>query len=251
MSSTAGGNSNGRRLHVDLAPARQAQKGSMNMIRYENARRSFFTILLCLTVGAGAMAQEATKELESKLRADPNDESTLMELGRIYHDRGVAGDEDAVDEAFRCFDRALAIDSTNAVALAYRGSLWTLRARDSWWPPNKLSYMRKGAAEMDLAVGRAPLNMMVRLIRGINSVGLPGFLGRLPTALEDFIVLLKHPELPVQTKELKVAIYYYAGLAHKKADDYEKARELFGKALEILPGSDFAKRSGEELKEME
>ena len=102
-----------------------------------------------------------------------------------------------------------------------------------------------------MAVGMAPDNMMVRLFRGMNSLAAPGFLGRLPIALEDFIVLLKHPAFPEQTRELKVSIYYYAGVAHKRADDHDKARELFRKVISLMPESDFAKRAREELKDME
>jgi tetratricopeptide (TPR) repeat protein len=88
------------------------------------------------------------------------------------------------------------------------------------------------------------------MLRGMNALAAPGFLGRLSTALEDFIVLLKHPAFDEQSEELKVSIYYYAGVAHKRADDYDKARELFRKAISTLPDSDFAKRSKGELKDM-
>lgn len=189
-------------------------------------------------------------ELEARLKSAPNDESVLMELGRMYHDRGVGGDEKAVDKAFELFERALALDSLNVVALAYRGSLWTQRARDSWWPPNKLSYFKKGGDDLDAAVSMDPTNIMVRLLRGINGLGLPDFMGKLPKALEDFILILRHPEFPEQRKELKVAVFYYAGVACKRADDYEKARELFKQAISVFPGSDFAQRAEAELKDM-
>jgi tetratricopeptide (TPR) repeat protein len=84
----------------------------------------------------------------------------------------------------------------------------------------------------------------------MNALAAPGFFGRLAIALEDFIVLLKHPGFPEQSEELKVSIYYYAGVAHKRADDYDKARELFKKAIALLPASDFAKRAQDELKDM-
>jgi len=96
----------------------------------------------------------------------------------------------------------------------------------------------------------APDNIMVRLMRGINGLGLPGFLGGLPKALEDFIIILRHPEFPEQQKELKVAVFYYAGVACRRADDYEKARDLFKRAQSVFPGSEFAKKAGEELKDM-
>jgi tetratricopeptide (TPR) repeat protein len=49
---------------------------------------------------------------------------------------------------------------------------------------------------------------------------------------------------------LKVVAFYYGGLALKRADDYEKARELFERAISILPDSEYAKRAREELKDM-
>jgi tetratricopeptide (TPR) repeat protein len=209
-------------------------------------------LLVCLAcfISIGTLAQDRVRELEESLKSNPGDVSMLMELGRLYHDKAAAGDADAVDKGFRYLDRLLLIDTANVVALAYRGDLWAMRGRDSWWPPTKWSYLRKGASELDQAVGLAPDNTMVRMLRGMNALAAPGFLGRLSTALEDFIVILKHPAFADQTKELKVSIYYYAGVAHKRADDYNKARELFTKAISILPNSDFAKRSQDELNEM-
>jgi tetratricopeptide (TPR) repeat protein len=221
-----------------------------NLMAFSAFRRLLLVLGLSSLFAAGLVAQDKIRELEGSLKSNPNDESVLMELGRIYHDKAVAGDADAVDNGFRCFDKLLSIDTANVVALAYRGDLWALRARDSWWPPNKWSSFRKGGSDLDLAVGLAPDNMMVRLFRGMNALAAPGFFGRLPIALEDFIVLLKHPAFPEQSKELKASIYYYAGVAHKRADDYEKARKLFKQVSSVLPGSDFAKRAQEELKDM-
>jgi tetratricopeptide (TPR) repeat protein len=214
----------------------------------------FFKRLLSLLAGfalvASVYGQNNSKELEQRLKANPRDESTLMELGRLYHDQGASGDGSAVDKGIRVFDQLLTIDSTNAVAVAYRGALWTMHGRDSWWPPNKLKYMKNGCEELDRAIEMDPGNIMVHLIRGINGLGLPDYAGRLSTSLEDFIVLLRRPDFPEQTKELKVVIFYYGGVAHKRADDYDRARELFKRAIAILPGSEYARRSQEELSDM-
>jgi tetratricopeptide (TPR) repeat protein len=214
------------------------------------SHRLLAALFLVSVLVMGVIAQDRIRELERSLKSNPSDESLLMELGRLYHDKAAAGDADAIDKGFLCLDKLLIIDTVNVVALAYRGDLWALRARESWWPPTKWSYLRKGASELDMAVGLDPRNMMVRLLRGMNALVAPGFLGRLPIALEDFIVVLKHPEFPEQSRELKVSIYYYAGLAHKRADDYDTARELFRKAISLLPDSDFAKRAQEEMKDM-
>ena len=194
-----------------------------------------------------ALAQDSTRALEQRLKSNPNDVAVLMELGRMYYDMASAGKNDAIEKGVRCFDRLLQLDSTNAIALAYRGSMWRLRGLDSWWPPTKLNCLNRGTAELDHAVDLAPMDMMVRLIRGINELNLPESIGRVPVALEDFIVLLRHPDFPEQTRELKAVIYFYGGISHKRADDYSGARVLFKKAISILPGSEFAKRAQDAL----
>jgi tetratricopeptide (TPR) repeat protein len=217
-------------------------------------RRSFFKRLISLLIGLALVVslygQDKIKELEQQLKANPGDEATLMELGRLYHDQASSGDEVAVDKGISVLDQLLAIDSTNAVAVAYRGALLTMHGRDSWWPPNKLKYMRQGCEELDRAIEMDPGNIMVHLIRGINGLGLPEYAGRLSISLEDFIVLLRRPDFQEQTKELKAVIFYYGGVAYKRADDYDRARELFKRAIGVFPGSDYAKRSQEELRDM-
>jgi tetratricopeptide (TPR) repeat protein len=215
---------------------------------------TFRGALTILSFGAAftlcSLGQDRIRELEGDLKSNPSNVAVLMELGKLYHDKAAEGDKEAVEKSFQCLDKLLSIDTSNVVALAYRGDLWAMRARESWWPPSKWSHLRKGAAELDLAVGRAPDNMMIRLLRGMNALAAPGFFGRLQVALEDFIVLLKHPAFQDQSEELRVSIYYYAGVAHKRAEDYDKARSLFMKAISLLPESDFAKRAEAELKDL-
>lgn len=208
-------------------------------------------IVLCLLVLASLCSgQDRISDLEQELKADPQNESLLMELSRAYHDLGTGGDDDAVERGLVLVDRALSIDSSNVIALAYRGRFWTLKARASWWPPTKMSYMRKGGEDLDEAVSMAPDNIMVRLLRGINSLGMPGFLGRLSSALEDFIVILRHPDFPEQTKELKGMAFYFGGVAYKRADDLDAARQLLKRVPLFLPGSEYARRAQEELDEI-
>lgn len=221
-----------------------------SLVSAKNSFRQKILAILLMTLVAGTFAQDRIGELEAKLKANPDDQSMLMELGRAYYDLVASGDEGAVDKGFRCFDRLLALDSTNAVALVYRGSLWTQRARESRWPPTKLKNLKRGGDEMDRAVEMAPDNITIRLVRGINCLGLPQYANRLSEALEDFLVILKHPDFPDQTKELKALVFFYGGVAMKRADDYEKARELFKRAIAILPDSDFARRAQQELSDM-
>jgi tetratricopeptide (TPR) repeat protein len=216
----------------------------------EHISKRLLSLLAGVALVASVHCQDQSNELEQRLKANPGDEAMLMELGRLYHDQGASGDGGAVAKGIRVFDQLLIIDSANAVAVAYRGDLWTMQGRNSWWPPNKLKYMRKGCEELDRAIEMDPGNIMVHLIRGINGLALPDYAGRLSTSLEDFIVLLRRPDFQEQTKELKAVILYYGAVAHKRADDYDRARELFKRAIAILPDSEYAKRSQEELSHM-
>ena len=197
-----------------------------------------------------SLAQDNTKDLEAKLKQNPNDTETLMKLGKIYHDEGVAGNEDAVEKGFDCFDNVLHSDRSNALAMAYRGSLWTLRARGAWWPFTKMSDVDKGVDDMDKAVDLAPDNIGVRIVRGINSVSLPSMFHRLPIALKDFDYLLNNSRFAMFDPHLQATIYYWGGIANKNDGQSVKAKELLQKAVSADPNSDFGKRAANELKQI-
>lgn len=196
------------------------------------------------------LAQGSIKELQVQVAHSPHDVKALLELGIAYHNEGVAGDKHAVEKGFACLDTVLALDPANAVALAYRGSLWTLRARDAWWPFTKKRDVEKGIDEMDKAVELAPDNVSVRLTRGINSCKLPPMFKRIGTALKDFMYLINSPAFPHFNPNLKSTIYYWAGFAYKQDKETEKARELLRKAIDSAPDSPTAKNAGRELKDL-
>jgi hypothetical protein len=64
-------------------------------------------------------------------------------LVKVYHDRGADGNEAAVEKGMTYLDKAHELEPANEVALAYRGGLWTMRARDAWWPFTKMSRVDK------------------------------------------------------------------------------------------------------------
>jgi tetratricopeptide (TPR) repeat protein len=213
-------------------------------------QRMFSIVFLALLFTGISRTQDDVKSLEGVLAQKPNDFETLMKLGKIYHDQGVAGNDDAVDKGFACFDKVLQIDPSNAVALVYRGSLWTLRARDAWWPFTKMKDVDKGVDEMDKAVDLAPDNVSVRLVRGINSVNLPSMFHRLPIALKDFEYLMNNAKFASLNSHLQSTIYCWAGIAYDNDGQAVKAKELLLKAISADPNSDTAHRAENELKKV-
>ncbi len=195
-------------------------------------------------------AQDRVKELEATLQKSPDDISTLIALGTIYHTQAVAGNEDAVDKGFACFDKVLQGDPSNAVAHVYRGSLWTLRGRDAWWPFTKAKDVDKGVDDMDKAADLAPADVTVRIVRGINSTNLPSMFRRLPVALKDFEFLMNDARFVHFDAHLQATIYCWAGIAYKNDSQPARAKELLQKAISADPNSDMARRAENELKQI-
>jgi tetratricopeptide (TPR) repeat protein len=213
-------------------------------------QRALNLFLLGLVTLSISTAQDKVKELEGILQQNPNDIGTLMTLGKIYHDQALAGNEGAVDKGFACYDKILQIDPSNAVALAYRGSFWTLRARDAWWPFTKAKDVDKGVDDMDKAADLAPTDVTVRIVRGINSVQLPSMFRRLPTALKDFEFLMNDARFVHFNAHLQATIFYWAGIGYKNDGQPARAKELLQKAASADPNSDMSRKAESELKQL-
>jgi tetratricopeptide (TPR) repeat protein len=213
--------------------------------------RSIFHVAIAVFVVMGmCYSQQSIKDLEAQVAQSPHDVKALLNLGIAYHNQGAAGNEDAVEKGFVCLDTVLTLDPTNAVAFAYRGSLWTMRGRDAWWPFTKMSDVDKGIDELDKAVDLAPENVSIRITRGVNSVHLPSMFKRLGTALKDFNFLLNHPAFPKFDAGLQSTIYYWAGVAHKQDNQRDKAKGFLQKAIDLAPDSDNARNARQELKDL-
>jgi tetratricopeptide (TPR) repeat protein len=206
-------------------------------------------ILLSSLIFALSFSQQNAKELEERLQQKPNDIETLLALGKLYHDHGVAGDKEAVDRGFTYLDKVIEHDPTNAVAWAYRGSLWTMRGRDAWFPFTKLKHVDKGIDELDKAAELGPDNIAVRITRGINNVQLPSMFKRLGTALKDFSFLLADSRFPHLEAHVQSMIYYWAGIAYRRDNQTGKAKECLEKAISAAPESVTARKAEKELKE--
>lgn len=147
------------------------------------------------------------------------------------HDRGVEGSESAVDQAIEMLEAILKDSPDNALARAYLGSAYTLKARDvALW--NKRRWAERGAEALDAAVKTAPLNPRVRLVRAINSYNLPRILGRHGEAKEDFAFLLQAVEAHPESlgDDLKRAIYFHAGAFALRESENERALTLLEEA---------------------
>lgn len=88
-----------------------------------------------------------------------------------------------------------AIKNPDAIILAYLGSAEAIRAKHSWNPYNKMSYLNEGFKKLNEAVEKDPNQLEVRFLRFTLQHYVPNFLGYSKNINEDkgrIISLLKN-----------------------------------------------------------
>jgi hypothetical protein len=115
-------------------------------------------------------------------------ENGLREAISLHND-GRDGDAKATAEAITLLEDIIKAQPTNATALAYLGSSYSLTARDSDTVVNKMRYTNRGLRVLDQAVSIAPDDWVVRLIRANVASNLPALFNRKKTAIEDGLKL--------------------------------------------------------------
>lgn len=116
--------------------------------------------------------------LLEQLAARGTNTTLLYQLGDVCHDAGVRGDKKAVERAETYLRQLLALEPTNAPALALLGSVYTMKGRDAFWPNVQIRLVHEGNAFMDQAIRLDPENLRARLTRAFNNAHMPEFLGR-------------------------------------------------------------------------
>ncbi|MFC1565311.1 hypothetical protein ACFL6G_10280 [candidate division KSB1 bacterium] len=220
------------------------------MIRYPLIISIVIALITCIS--AETFAQ--VKEIENRLNRDPGNVELLKQLVKYYH--RIGGDEEnetAVTKAEKYLKRWLKLEPDNGAAMVYYGSVMTMKARDTLIPWKKWEYMQDGFAMIDKGIRKSPEDTEARLLRAIHSVSVPGFFGRLDTALEDFKYLKQFAEDENSglSDEFLLPYYFYYGTALIKDEKSNEARTAFLKVIEISPESDYAETAKKELENIE
>ncbi len=172
-----------------------------------------------------------------------------IEPARVLHDRGVDGDKQAVIQCIEKLQLMLERSPENHLAKVYLGSAYTLRSRDLFPGPKKLSMLTEGGRLMDEAVAAAPDNIRVRLVRAVNYYKLPAIFGKRELARSELVQLidmveeLNHDLDPVEVQ----GIYYFGGLALDDLRQEQAARQLWAAAMELQPDSWIGQRLARKL----
>jgi len=199
-----------------------------------------------LEVVPNAPAQPAVPE-----KVDPFSDPLIMQI-RTRHEKAVAGDKKEAKALTTDLEKWTQEQPMNFLLQAYLGSVYTLDSRDSWWGPDKLTYLRNGGKWLDAAVASAPDNPAVRFVRAIDYYELPSIFGKGATARDDFQILLKQvdgetPSAYVLNTETQQAIYLYAGKSFYQMSQYPQAKDAWVRGYKLAPASDLGKKIGDEL----
>lgn len=145
--------------------------------------------------------------------------SAQPELYKKWHDECLSGDTDEIDKQIAKYQEQLRKSPDDHLAQAYLGSAYALRARETFWGPSKLKYLKKGQKLLDQAVENAPDDPRVRMVRAIGYYRIPERFKMRQTSIDDFRKIT--PVAKSGKGDLKInerqAILYYAWLANKEA----------------------------------
>lgn len=157
----------------------------------------------------------------------------LRAIGGL-HERGWGGDDGALLEAMEAIERLGPSRREAPLAQAYYGSACVARAR-MVSDRQKPRWLRRGAGELDAAVGAAPEDVHVRFLRAITFAVLPRLAGRMETARSDFSWLVGEARNDLELgDECRQAVFYHAGAFALRNRDWG-AVELLTLAKEIGP----------------
>lgn len=209
-----------------------------------------FTLTLLFTFLIVAQTTQIDS-LESVLSSGKGTTETKYTLALLYHDE-VAKEEngDYTDRAEELFKEVLTEDKTNAMALAYYGSLMTLMGRDAFLPWNKMKYVEQGCDKMDKAITIQPDNITIRMTRAMNNVNLPDFFNRIGYILEDFKYLRENQAFSSFDTSMQTEIFFYSGVTYEKNDEVLKAKEMYKKAVETGSKTQLVARAQEALSDL-
>ena len=213
----------------------------------------FIPMIFLLTILLSANLSAQIPQWEKQLKNDPNNTELLLKLGKAYHDlAGEKEDKEAVKKAGQYLSKLLEIEPDNSLAMVYYGSVLTMKARDAFFPWDKMKYMKRGFAKMDSAVTLDPDEPEVRLIRAINSTSVPKMFNRLKMALSDFKYIegLEKEKLNEMTNKFWLPYYFYFGLVLEKDEQLQAAREKFLRVIEIDSNSELANKARQQLEKM-
>ncbi|MBI2838094.1 MAG: hypothetical protein HYX75_07260 [Acidobacteria bacterium] len=183
----------------------------------------------CFCAPAPVKKYPEIQSLYAKLQEQPGS-ALYFEYGVLCHNTARSShDPDLIPIAEEALGKITSQDKEYAVARMYLGSLWTLKALHSWFPPNKLKFVQEGVAIMDQTIEANPRQPLLRYIRLSNNVNLPSFFNRTDTCRDDAVFLIgacAQPDSCTLTASQLTNVYTLLQRIYEAAGDTVKAGEI-------------------------
>ena len=162
-------------------------------------------------------------------------------------ERSLSGDKEQTELAIAQFQKLVDDNHTHPLLLAYLGSAYTLKARDSFWPWTSLSNAEKGLEIIDKALSLLGPEHDDQFLRGslVTSetylvaistfIQVPSFLNRMQAAKDLLSEILNAPIYVKSAPEVKGRLQLWAAEIARKKGDIDAQRAHLKLALELLP----------------
>lgn len=137
----------------------------------------------------------------------------------------------------------------NALAYSYLGLYTGMKAGKTKDFMEAGRIIIKSYEMLDKAVSLDSNNPIHRFHRGLMSVNIPEFLGKLDMGIKDLEILIKiSKESPQRvSKDILLRGYNYLALGYKKKGNKQKAIEALKMVVGLSPGTDMAKKAEENI----
>ncbi|MCW5263023.1 hypothetical protein D5045_23650 [Verminephrobacter eiseniae] len=178
--------------------------------------------IMNIVVSASLLASSAVQAYGE--HSDPD----LKHLIQVFAE--AAKDPGKLDAAFSVAEQMVKTKPKNPIALVYKGSLATQRARDAWMPWNKLSFLKDGIDMMDQALdiaSRPPVNpdviLEVRMVRALTSARIPAVFGRGSVARGDLTNVITQPGFKSMKAQDQASVYAWLAVYEHRDNQADNA----------------------------
>lgn len=188
--------------------------------------------IMNIVVGASLLVSSAVQAYGE--HSDP----ALKRLTQVFAE--AEKEPSKVDAAYSVAAQTVKAKPNDPIALVYKGSLATQRARDAWMPWNKLGYLKDGIDTMEQALdiaSRAPANpdtiLEVRMVRALTSARIPAVFGRGSVARSDFAYVLTNPGFKTMKAQDQASVYAWLAVYAHRDNQADKAETQLKTAVTL------------------
>ncbi len=156
-------------------------------------------------------------------------------------------------QAIAVMEEAVKAYPDSAIAYSYLGLYTGILAGQSSDMMEAGRLVNMSFEMLDKAVVLDSLNPRVRYYRGLMSINVPEFFGKLVGGIQDleFLITIYEKSPNKVSKEIIVSGYDYLGKGYQKSGDNQKAKFAWEKVIALAPGTDLAVNAEENIKNLQ